>query len=67
MTKLLGMMLLDGGEITSSQLAEVLNFQDENGGYLGEILIKKGYIKEKTLNVYLKKQRELRGSDNTEQ
>ncbi len=63
MSKLLGMMLIDGGEITSSQLAEVLNFQDKNGGYLGEILIKKGYLEDKTLNEYLRKQLELRGSD----
>lgn len=63
MSKLLGMMLLDGGEITSSQLAEVLNLQDENGGYLGEILISKGYLEEKTLNEYLKKQKELRESE----
>ena len=67
MSKLLGMMLIDGGEITSSQLAEVLNFQDKNGGYLGEILIKKGYIKEKTLKEYLKKQQDLREDDKTEQ
>lgn len=63
MSKLLGMMLIDGGEITSSQLAEVLNFQDKNGGYLGEILIRKGYLEEKTLNEYLQKQLEFRGSD----
>jgi hypothetical protein len=63
MSKLLGMMLIDGGEITSSQLAEVLNFQNKNGGYLGEILIRKGYLEEKTLNEYLQKQLEFRGSD----
>ena len=63
MSKLLGMMLLDGGEITSSQLAEVLNLQDKNGGYLGEILISKGYLEEKTLDEYLKKQKELRESE----
>ena len=56
-------MLLDGGEITSSQLAEVLNLQDKNGGYLGEILISKGYLEEKTLDEYLKKQKELRESE----
>ncbi len=60
MNKLLGLLLIDSDEITTSQLAEALNYQDKNGGFLGEILIKMGYIDKNTLEKYLKKQEKLK-------
>lgn len=60
MTKLLGMLLVEDEKITTSQLAEALNYQEANGGYLGDILIEKGYLERETLKEYLLKQKELR-------
>lgn len=59
MNKLLGVMLVNDGKVTSSQLAEALTHQEEYGGFLGEILISKGYLDNDTLHEYLEKQKEL--------
>ncbi len=59
MSKLLGVMLINDGKLTSTQLADALTYQEEFGGFLGEILIKKGYIDSDTLHEYLQKQKEI--------
>lgn len=59
MSKLLGVMLVNDSKITSTQLAEALTYQEEFGGFLGEILIKKEYIDKDTLYEYLQKQKEI--------
>ncbi len=56
MTKLLGMILVDSGEITTTQLAEALNYQELNGGVIGKIFIELGFIDQATLQIYLEKQ-----------
>ncbi len=60
MSKLLGMLLVEDEKITTAHLAEALNYQDANGGYLGDILIEKGYLDRETLEEYLRRQKELR-------
>jgi len=57
MTKLLGMILVEAGAVTSSQLAEALTYQERNGGFLGEVLMDLGFIDSKTLGLYLDKQK----------
>ena len=47
--KRIGEMLSKEGYITSTQLDEALNYQEKNGGRLGSILVKLGYIDEETI------------------
>jgi hypothetical protein len=56
MKKLLGELLMEGGEITHEQLEEALKTQKHDGDLLGAILVKKGYIEDTTLLDYLHKQ-----------
>ncbi len=56
MKKLLGELLVEGGEITGEQLKEALEIQKHDGDLLGAILVKKGYIEDTTLLDYLHKQ-----------
>jgi hypothetical protein len=59
MSKLLGVMLVNDGKLTSTQLADALIFQEKFGGFLGEILVSKKYIDNETLHEYLMKQKEI--------
>jgi|TARA_B110001454_G_scaffold90999_1_gene86732 hypothetical protein len=52
----LGLLLINKGLITSSQLDEALQLQNRTGMRLGEVLINKGWITERQLNRSLKKQ-----------
>ena len=47
--KRIGEMLSKEGYMTSTQLDEALKYQDKNGGRLGSILVKLGYIDEETI------------------
>lgn len=61
MTKLLGMLLVDDGIVTTTQLAEALNYQGINGGFIGEVFVTLGYIDKTTLTFYLQKQKNITG------
>jgi type IV pilus assembly protein PilB len=52
----LGEMLVSSGLITAAQLAEVLEMQRTSGGKLGQLLVHKKYIEERTLLEFLSKQ-----------
>ncbi len=54
---LLGNSLMQDGYISRDQLLDVIRVQKEEGGLFGEVLIKLGYIDEKTLSEYLEKQK----------
>jgi hypothetical protein len=54
---LLGNSLMEDGYISRDQLLDVIRVQKEEGGLFGEVLIKLGYIDEKTLSEYLEKQK----------
>jgi len=54
--KLLGQILLEAEEITEEQLQEGLEFQKENGGLLGAILVGLGYVDDLELKEHLRKQ-----------
>ena len=56
MKKLLGEILVEGGEITIEQLDEALHIQKKDGDLLGVILVDLGYLEETTLLEYLKMQ-----------
>jgi MSHA biogenesis protein MshE len=58
MKRLLGEMLVQGGEITQEQLDEALETQKkkQEGDLIGAILISLGYLDEIVLMEYLKKQ-----------
>ena len=56
MKKLLGQMLIEGGEISQEQLDEALSIQKEEGKLLGFIMVKLGYIDEDVLLDYLELQ-----------
>ncbi len=56
MPTLLGEILVAAEEISIAQLNEALEFQKENGGLLGEILVGMGYISDKELEKHLKDQ-----------
>ncbi|MFH0975179.1 MAG: hypothetical protein V1874_05280 [Spirochaetota bacterium] len=56
MKKLLGELLIDGGEITREQLEEALKIQKKDGDLLGAILMNLGYLDESTLLEFLKMQ-----------
>jgi hypothetical protein len=60
MSKLLGMMLVEDKIISFDELSLSLNYQTENGGLLGEILVEFGYIDIDALDFYLKKQQDIR-------
>lgn len=48
---LLGQLLLKRNLITNEQLEDALSIQKNEGGLLGEILIKQGYISEESLYI----------------
>lgn len=52
----LGLLLINKGLITRSQLDQALKLQSETGMRLGEVLIDQGWISERQLNRSLKKQ-----------
>jgi len=52
----LGLLLINKGLITSSQLDQALKLQGETGMRLGEVLIDQGWISERQLSRSLKKQ-----------
>jgi hypothetical protein len=54
---LLGNSLMEDGYISRDQLLDVIRVQKEEGGLFGEVLIKLGYIDEKTLLEYLEKKK----------
>jgi hypothetical protein len=56
MKKLLGELLIEGGEITSEQLDEALKVQRKDGDLLGAILVNLGYLDDDILLEYLKMQ-----------
>ena len=56
MKKLLGEMLIEGGEITREQLNEALEIQKNDGDLLGAILVDLAYLDAETLIKYLKLQ-----------
>ncbi len=45
----LGELLIEDNLLTQDQLKETLSYQKENGGLLGEILVKKGFVTEDVL------------------
>ncbi len=62
--KLIGEILLEEGVITEVQLKDALEHQKEQGGKIGENLIKKGYITEPDLFHFLNVQVMLNGNGN---
>ncbi|MFP4459338.1 MAG: type IV-A pilus assembly ATPase PilB [Candidatus Zixiibacteriota bacterium] len=53
----LGEMLVNSGRLTEEQLEKALSLQEAEGGKLGEVLLKLGYIaSEDTINEFLAKQ-----------
>ncbi len=52
----LGDMLIEEGVISQSMLAEALNKQAKEGGFLGKTLVELGYVDQKTLTTLLVKQ-----------
>ncbi len=52
----LGSILLQAGRIDDSQLQESLQTQKEKKGYLGQVFLSNGYIKEKELYQYISQQ-----------
>jgi type IV pilus assembly protein PilB len=56
MKKLLGELLIEGGEITHEQLNEALKIQKKDGDLLGAILVKLGYLDDVVLLDFLKMQ-----------
>lgn len=61
--KLLGEIMLADKAITSDQLEEALDCQRQNGGWLGQILIGRGYVTESNLKKYLDRQGSVRAGD----
>ena len=55
-TKRLGAILIEEGMITEGQLREALEAKREQGGFLGKILVEKGFLKEPDLISFLVKQ-----------
>ena len=56
MKKLLGELLIEGGEITLDQLDEALKMQKNSGDLLGAILVNLAYLDDEVLLEYLKMQ-----------
>ncbi len=52
----LGQRLIDANMVTEAQIQEALALQKKEGGMLGSILVKSGYIKEEELFSYLTEQ-----------
>ncbi len=52
----IGELLLRAGQITKYQLDEALQFQKKNGGRLGSVLVKLGYIEDDTIVNFLSRQ-----------
>ena len=63
MTERLGNLLIRAGIITPDQLEQALQAQERDGGRLGSILLKLGFIEESTLTSFLSKQFGLPGID----
>jgi len=55
-SKRLGELLMEERIITAEQLAEAVQEQTETGGYIGQILVQKGFSTEQVINEYLVKQ-----------
>jgi len=53
--KRLGQKLVQAGKISSKQLVELLERQQQRGGYLGRLLVEGGHIREDELQKYLPK------------
>lgn len=53
---LIGEMLLAGGDITAEQLKEALELQEKEGGRLGVILVRLGFVTESIIASYLARQ-----------
>lgn len=54
--KKLGDILISEGMLTEKQLKEAVNFQEKEGGRLGEALIRLGYVNEEQIVIALSKQ-----------
>ena len=54
--KRLGELLMDERIITAEQLDEAIEEQLETGGYIGQILVLKGFVSAESINEYLVKQ-----------
>jgi len=54
--KRLGELLIEDGSLQREELNEALDFQKKNGGMIGQILIRLGYITEENLVAALGKQ-----------
>lgn len=52
----LGELLLEQGLITKEELAEVLTLQNDEGGFLGELLVRQKYISQDVISEFLVKQ-----------
>ncbi len=52
----IGTMLINAGKIEASQLEESLRIQKEKEGYLGQVIIDRGYVKENELYSFLSHQ-----------
>ncbi len=52
----LGEMLVSSGLLTSAHLGEALEMQRSSGGKLGQLLVHKKYIEERTLLQFLSRQ-----------
>lgn len=61
--KLLGEIMLADKAITSDQLEEALNCQKQHGGWIGQILIGRGYVTESGLKKYLDRQSSVRAGE----
>ena len=51
--KLLGKMLVQAGKVDENQLQNALTFQKEKDGYIGQIFVDKGFLKQSELNQYI--------------
>lgn len=56
----LGELLLEKGQITQSQLKEAIEYQNDFGGRLGDILVSLGYVKKDVLEGLISGQKETR-------
>lgn len=55
-SKRLGELLVDERIITSEQLDEAVREQEETGGYIGQILVQKGFATDQAISEYLVRQ-----------
>ena len=56
---MIGQLLLRGGEINEAQLSAAIKEQEETGGYLGAILIDRGFVTITTITKYLAIQKKI--------